>query len=172
LASKFFHGDKALPVNRGPKPQGPPSHWEISHATPYDSYGPPGPPAYHATQWSSPLAYHPSPASAYYPPPPPSLHPYASPPIPSHHHFYSAMEMTSSPPPPECDVEDWCKRFGLGESELEGLKKLGFRVGDKLDESIVPSSVWKEAGFLPLQWNRVREADRKWRKQAKQVAVK
>lgn len=111
----------------------------------------------------SPYMNHTSPYLNQFPPH--STRDYLSVPGPSQTHLQSPG---SSPPPAQCDIEEWCSQFGLGEAELTGLRKLGFQVGDKLDDASVPPPMWKDAGFLPLEWNRVREADRKWRKKAKQ----
>ena len=45
-------------------------------------------------------------------------------------------------------VDDWCNKFNLGDEERQGLNKLGFRVGDKLDS--LTNDVWDWAGLAPL----------------------
>jgi hypothetical protein len=60
-----------------------------------------------------------------------------------------------------CAIGVWCQRFGLGEEERVGLKKLGFRVGDKV--SSLADNLWKEVGLLPLEWGHIIEADQVYR---------
>lgn len=45
-------------------------------------------------------------------------------------------------------VDEWCRRHSLGEDERQGLIKLGFKVGDKLDD--LTNDLWEWAGLAPL----------------------
>ncbi|EED77436.1 predicted protein [Postia placenta Mad-698-R] len=102
------------------------------------------------------------PVYGYYPPPPSLL--LREGPIPSSSTSADDHAL-SSPLSAACGVEEFCDKMGLKEVEHEGLKRLGFHVGDKLDD--VQPTDWKEAGFCPLKWNRVVRAEKKFRKELK-----
>lgn len=57
---------------------------------------------------------------------------------------------SSSTPAPSTQLaaEEWCKKHNLGDDEYQGLMKLGFRVGDKLDE--LSKDMWEWANLGPL----------------------
>jgi hypothetical protein len=61
---------------------------------------------------------------------------------------------------PPCLIAQWYTTYGLGELDSIGLKKLGFQIGDKI-KNLAPKD-WKEAGFLPLQWRCILQADEKY----------
>jgi hypothetical protein len=60
---------------------------------------------------------------------------------------------------PDVGVHEFCEAYGIGMEEEQCLEKLGFQMGDKLDD--VVDQEWKEAGFKPLAWKRVLKAYKK-----------
>lgn len=131
----------------------------------------PPPPAYPAMQsmWNNggPPAYSPQPPSPYYQY---SISQYPSPwghgqyphmpqmhsPMPS---LFSGMPLTTTPTKATAGpsasraadrdiINEWCNTYELGEDERQGLAKLGFKAGDKLDG--LTNSVWEWAGVAPL----------------------
>lgn len=54
---------------------------------------------------------------------------------------------------PQVAVKAFCDKYDLGDEEREGLRKLGFRVGDALDT--VTESEWVISGLAPLHRRRV-----------------
>ena len=55
-------------------------------------------------------------------------------------------------------VAVWCRQHNLGDEESQCLKKLGFKVGDDLDE--LSDEMWKFAEALPLCHMRILRAYR------------
>jgi hypothetical protein len=55
-------------------------------------------------------------------------------------------------------VVAWCRQHDLGDEESQCLKKLGFKVGDDLDE--LSDEMWKFAEALPLCRMRILRAYR------------
>jgi hypothetical protein len=55
--------------------------------------------------------------------------------------------------PSQLTIEGWCNKHNLGDDECQGLTKLGFRVGDKLDA--LAKDVWQWAGLGPLHQQRI-----------------
>lgn len=45
-------------------------------------------------------------------------------------------------------VAAWCRQHNLGDEESQCLRKLGFKIGDDLDE--LSDEMWKFAEALPL----------------------
>lgn len=85
---------------------------------------------------------------------PSHMHPYASPsasispglaafrqPEPSTSTFHGTIDTADA-------VGAWCQQHDLGEDETQCLRKLGFKVGDDLEE--LSDDMWKFAGVLPL----------------------
>ena len=74
---------------------------------------------------------------------------------------------SSSPIPFDEDVsiEDWCKTYHLNEHIHSCLIELGFVVGDSL-KALEREDI-TQAGFKPLEWQRVLQADRRWRRDHK-----
>jgi hypothetical protein len=65
----------------------------------------------------------------------------------------------------DCDISEWCARYKL-DAEIEaGLERLGFVVGDNLDE--VTAMEYGEAGFKALTWRRVLKAYHRYRRDRK-----
>lgn len=62
---------------------------------------------------------------------------------------------TAAPGPPTqlTEVEEWCRKHGLGNDERQGLMKLGFRIGDKLDK--LSKDLWEWADLGPLHQQRI-----------------
>jgi hypothetical protein len=56
------------------------------------------------------------------------------------------------------DLKAWCMQHALGETEYEGLLKLGFRVGDGHQLAGLEVSVWEWAGVAPLARARILSA--------------
>lgn len=54
---------------------------------------------------------------------------------------------------PQAAVKAFCDKHEFGEEEREGLRKLGFRIGDDLDT--VTESEWVVCGLAPLHRRRV-----------------
>lgn len=54
---------------------------------------------------------------------------------------------------PADEIEAWCHKHGLGNEECDALKKLGFKLGDKLDN--LPDEVWTWAEVPPLRRIRI-----------------
>jgi hypothetical protein len=54
---------------------------------------------------------------------------------------------------PQAAVKAFYDKHGLGDEEHEGLRKLGFRIGDALDT--VTKSEWAISGMAPLHRRRV-----------------
>jgi hypothetical protein len=50
-------------------------------------------------------------------------------------------------------VKAFCDKYDLGDEEREGLRKLGFRIGDALDT--VTESEWAMSNLAPLHRRRV-----------------
>ncbi|KAG6834965.1 hypothetical protein H0H93_006043, partial [Arthromyces matolae] len=51
---------------------------------------------------------------------------------------------------------EWGKKHGLGQEELDGLTKLGYRIGDDLTS--LETSMWQEVGLGPLHRQRILRA--------------
>lgn len=65
-------------------------------------------------------------------------------------------QLSSSTPAPsstQLTVEDWCKKHNLGDKERQGLMKLGFCVGDKLDG--LSLGMWEWADLGPFHQQRI-----------------
>jgi hypothetical protein len=60
---------------------------------------------------------------------------------------------TPTPSSTQLTVEEWCKKHNLGDDERQGLMKLGFRVGDKLDG--LSKEMWEWADLGPLHQQRI-----------------
>jgi len=73
-----------------------------------------------------------------------------------------SQDPPSLPPPSPRDLWNWCAEVGLGDVEHGGLENLGYQVGDKITD--LNSDVVKEAGFKPLDWQHVLQAESKYRK--------
>ena len=54
------------------------------------------------------------------------------------------------------DLKAWCVQHALGDTEYEGLSKLGFRVGDGHELAGLEMSVWEWAGVPPFKLARAR----------------
>ena len=54
---------------------------------------------------------------------------------------------------PAPSIREWCVKHSLGEEEYQGLVKLGFRVGDELDQ--LDDSSWRWANLGPLHKQRI-----------------
>jgi hypothetical protein len=65
----------------------------------------------------------------------------------------------SSPPTADYSIAQFCEAYHLGEQAEVGLENLGFRFGDDLH--VVTSKEYTEAGFKPLEWQRVLKAYKK-----------
>jgi hypothetical protein len=76
-----------------------------------------------------------------------------------------ARERSSSPIDISGNVHDFCQAYGIGEEEELGLEKLGFALGDNLDE--VEEREYQAAGFKTLAWKRVLKAYKKWKRDNK-----
>jgi hypothetical protein len=138
---------------------------------------PPG----HPNPWAA-LGYPPHPfmLPQYYPYPPPQYPPtqfgfaLQGPPMaPSSNGFYGTQSHTIYPtsdsgqgssnpqfsgagpsiPSARMGVDQWCDKFDLGDEERDGLKKLGFRVGDDL--TTVDEGMWDYSGLGPLHRQRI-----------------
>jgi hypothetical protein len=59
-------------------------------------------------------------------------------------------------------VAAWCQQHDLGDEESQCLRKLGFKVGDDLDE--LDDEMWKFAEALPLCRMRILRAYRSGKK--------
>ena len=70
-----------------------------------------------------------------------------------------------SPVSTECDISEWCTKYKLDEESEAGLERLGFVVGDNLDE--VTEKEYTEAGFKALAWRRVLKAYHRYRRDRK-----
>lgn len=64
--------------------------------------------------------------------------------------------LTQSLSVPQMAVKAFCDKYELGDEEREGLRKLGFRVGDALDT--VTENEWVISGLAPLHRRRVLSA--------------
>jgi hypothetical protein len=82
-----------------------------------------------------------------------------SPPMPK------ARERSSSPIIIPGDVHDFCESYGIKENEELGLEKLGFALGDDLEE--VAEKEYQAAGFKTLSWKRVLKAYKKFKRDNK-----
>jgi hypothetical protein len=63
------------------------------------------------------------------------------------------MPMQASSSVNQPTVEGWCNQHNLGDDECQGLTKLGFHIGDKLDG--LTKDVWEWAGLGPLHQQRI-----------------
>jgi hypothetical protein len=73
----------------------------------------------------------------------------------------SHRDPPSSPVSTQCDISKWCATYKLGEETEAGLERLGFVVGDNLDE--VTEKEYMEAGFKVLAWRHVLKAYHRYR---------
>jgi hypothetical protein len=107
--------------------------------------GMPSSPGYPPLPWSypSPMA---APGSAPMQPMP-AMMPQLSSSTGTHHTPAPAPSTT------QITVEEWCKKHNLGDDERQGLMKLGFRVGDKLDG--LSKDMWEWADLGPLHQQRI-----------------
>jgi hypothetical protein len=62
-------------------------------------------------------------------------------------------ELTPALSAPLAAVKAFCDKYDLGDEEREGLRKLGFRIGDVLDT--ITESEWAISGLPPLHRRRV-----------------
>jgi hypothetical protein len=53
-------------------------------------------------------------------------------------------------------VEEWCQKYALDDEDCQSLKKLGFKVGDKLDA--LGADIWEWAAVPPLARIRILNA--------------
>jgi hypothetical protein len=60
---------------------------------------------------------------------------------------------TPSSAPSQLTVEEWCNKHNLGDEACQGLVKLGFQVGDKLD--MLDKDTWAWAGLGLLHQQRI-----------------
>jgi hypothetical protein len=74
-------------------------------------------------------------------------------------------ERSSSPVNIPGDIHTFCETYGIGEADEHALERLGFVMGDNLDE--VTEQEYKEAGFKPLAWKRVLKAYKKYKRASK-----
>jgi hypothetical protein len=112
----------------------PPSHIMPPTFPGFPYGGMPSSPGYPPLPWGYPLPM--APGSAPTPP-------------------MSVPQLSSSTPAPftQLTVEDWCRKHNLGDDERQGLMKLGFRVGDKLDG--LSKDMWEWADLGPLHQQRI-----------------
>jgi hypothetical protein len=70
-------------------------------------------------------------------------------------------------PPPAIGLsfDEFCDEYKLSAASKEGLLTLGFEMGDDL--SVVTETKYKNAGFQPLSWDRVRCAYHKYKQDYK-----
>jgi len=67
----------------------------------------------------------------------------------------------SSPPLPECGVQEFCDMYDLGPEISAGLEKLGFCIGDDL--AAVSANEWEQAGIKVLGRVRTLKAYKKFK---------
>ncbi|KAG6904821.1 hypothetical protein DXG01_006953, partial [Tephrocybe rancida] len=162
LTSKFF--SPKMRLNAEPEAQSakPPAQLSVTHLL----MAPPSP-------WGMNAYLFPYPTMTPYTPPPPPFFPFASPsayttPGPgawgqpmAGNSFYGLQRQTHSPNTPTpmrlTILAAWCRQHGLGNEELEGLTKLGFRVGDS-DLDDLDYWAWHEVGLGPLHKQRILRA--------------
>ncbi|KAH7918108.1 hypothetical protein BV22DRAFT_1134846 [Leucogyrophana mollusca] len=139
LALKFFQKDQSIGYKPGARGNASASVGApvtpsqlVAHANPYMPYPPfPAP-----SGWSPYGYFPPSPHFAGFPHAPHGhghLSGYASlpPPPPTAGPSTAVSDHApSSPMLPPCELDEFCEKSSLGEKEYEGLKKLGYRVGD------------------------------------------
>ena len=155
IGSNFFHPKDRLgykneapqtPIPSFPHP-GPHSPWS---QPPYQNFGMPSP---HAPHTFFPYGGMAVPG---YPPMPwgyPQPHTPGSMPSSAHALPTPSMLMQASSSVNQLTVEEWCNQHNLGDDECQGLTKLGFHVGDKLDA--LAKDVWEWAGLGPLHQQRI-----------------
>jgi hypothetical protein len=148
-----FSEKPSTPLSSMQLPAGLPGAWPTvggypPHQLPFPYYPYP-PPPYNPTQFGYPPHGPPmlsaTPGHTFYGPQltTPAVHvPNSSVPGPS-------SSTTSS----RMGVDQWCDKFDLGDEEREGLKKLGFRVGDNL--TLVDAAMWAISGLAPLHRQRI-----------------
>ena len=56
-------------------------------------------------------------------------------------------------PPSHISTHEWCIKHGLGDEEYQGLVKLGFRIGDELEQ--LDDLSWRWANLGPLHKQRI-----------------
>ncbi|KAF8576350.1 hypothetical protein K439DRAFT_1664659 [Ramaria rubella] len=59
-------------------------------------------------------------------------------------------------------LDDWCKAYQVGQPQKSKLKGIGFVPGDKGIE-LIERKDWSQEGFVLMEWNRIKELNRKYR---------
>jgi hypothetical protein len=78
----------------------------------------------------------------------------------------SHREHSSSPIEMSSNIHTFCNPYGIDDHDEKALNRLGFVLGDNLNE--VTELEYKEAGFKPLAWKRVLKAYKKYKHNLKQ----
>jgi len=123
-----FVGYQGMPLPWGPMRYSPQYQMPPQYGMPWQQQQPTP-----TTPWT--VATQPSPLT-------PGNHMPASPYTPPMHQAATHAEPSQTAPE---SVSEWCSRYHLTADEQAGLQRLGFVVGDKLDN--VPDSMWEWAGL-------------------------
>ncbi|KAG2150929.1 hypothetical protein DEU56DRAFT_714345, partial [Suillus clintonianus] len=75
----------------------------------------------------------------------------------THQHFGASASISAAPAQvTKNPVEEWCQKYALDDEDCQSLKKLGFKVGDKLDA--LGADIWEWAAVPPLARIRILNA--------------